>query len=266
MTATGAEVVTLSAQAWADRIRGHLVRSVENIIAAGRDLNSAKEDLGHGKFTAMVRDRLGWGMRAAEYLMAIAHHPVLSNPNHWAHLPPSYRTLGELARADEAVLLEAIADGKVTPDMPRWQASEIVKGSQPDLPVLGVLEAGPGAEFPEESGGETEVIEHHENEDDAEERGERRSLRLGDMAEPTEAELQEQRMNRAVYKFTAIIEALAWNVKNLGDVVHDEELWPLIQHDKRIEHAFNVHNMSDSAGKAVDLATIVKAAVEGRQP
>jgi hypothetical protein len=104
---------------WANRINGHLRKSVEEIIQAGLDLIGAKDDLGPGKFTAMVEKQLRVTLRTAEMLMKVASHPVLRDPNHGSHLPPSWRTLSELALLPAPLVQAKIEDGTINPEMQR---------------------------------------------------------------------------------------------------------------------------------------------------
>jgi len=103
------------------------VRTVENILAAGRELIEAKAALGHGRFEAMVTDELGMSPSTAQRFMAVAGHPLLSNAAHVRLLPPSWGTLAELSRLPEADLTAAIAAHEVRPDMERREALQLVR-------------------------------------------------------------------------------------------------------------------------------------------
>jgi hypothetical protein len=126
----GAVVTTISntdsAQVilWADRIRPHLVAAVENIIAAGRGLHTAKEDLAHGEFLDLVKS-LGLRPRTAQKFMAIARHELIANAPPGTHLPASWTTLYELSRVPDALLEQALADGQVSRDMSRKDAVQL---------------------------------------------------------------------------------------------------------------------------------------------
>ena len=124
----------LGIEEWATTIRADMLRAVEGIVAAGHHLIEAKADLGHGNFTVMVKGRLGFSLRTAERLMAIASNPVLSNPTHRVALPPSWGTLAELAKISEHRLEHAIAGRKVRPDMTRAKAEELAKKLAPPPP------------------------------------------------------------------------------------------------------------------------------------
>ena len=121
---------------WAKRIRGSWNKAVESIIETGRLLLRAKEELGHGKFGEMIDGELPFGRRTAQCLMAIASHPVLSNPQYVAYLPPSWGTLYDLTALPADRLVDLIEETEVTPDLQRHEVK-----------VLGVdhLERVPGA-------------------------------------------------------------------------------------------------------------------------
>jgi hypothetical protein len=101
-------------------------RTIEGIIEVGDLLLQAKEDLDHGLFEAMVRDRLPFGASAARRLMAIARHPVLTNRAHVHVLPASWGTLAQLARLQPERLEAAIGHGDVHPAMERRHATALL--------------------------------------------------------------------------------------------------------------------------------------------
>lgn len=55
----------------AERIRLRLERSVEDIIAIGHDLSSAKQQIGHGRFEEWIETEFSMSLRTAERFMAI---------------------------------------------------------------------------------------------------------------------------------------------------------------------------------------------------
>lgn len=127
-----AEVVSLrpsTSDEWAARIRGHLARTVESIIAAGRDLAEAKASLPHGEWLPMLA-KAGVNDSTARKMMAVAGHPVLANQErvHDLPLPPSWGTLYELTKVPEPELTAAIEAGVVRPDMPRKEAAALARG------------------------------------------------------------------------------------------------------------------------------------------
>lgn len=122
--ATG-EVMGRNAEDWARRVRAHWARSVDGIVAAGRELEAAKADLGHGNWLRMLEAHLPFSKSTAEYLMSIARNEALANSHHGGNLPASWRTLGELARIPAEQLEEAIEAGDVQPDMSRKDAKQL---------------------------------------------------------------------------------------------------------------------------------------------
>jgi len=131
---------------YAERIRNLYASSVEAIVATGRELVAAKAALAHGEFLAMVEQDLPFGRRTAHMLMVIAENPFLANGNHGSHLPASWRTLYELTRVDEPVLAEALADGRISPDMQRKHVQALlparpVKAAPPEPKAAPTTEA-----------------------------------------------------------------------------------------------------------------------------
>ena len=51
--------------------------------------------------------------------MAVANHSILSNRNHGADLPPSWRTVYELTRAPDEAITLWLTDGTIHPEMER---------------------------------------------------------------------------------------------------------------------------------------------------
>jgi hypothetical protein len=123
---TGKEVVKLDVdqqgQIWAGRIATSWQKCVEGIVETGKLLIEAKADLGHGRFEDMVLLKLPFDPRTARMLMSIAENPAIANRNHGSVLPPSWRTLYELARLSPAVIEEKIKSGKINPKMERKDA------------------------------------------------------------------------------------------------------------------------------------------------
>jgi hypothetical protein len=105
-------------------------KQVESIVETGRLLIEAKEQLRHGEFSKMIKEKLPFGERTAQRLMAIANHPVLSKPTHVSVLPPSWGTLYALTDLDvpDEALEELIAAGKINPETERADVDEIKKG------------------------------------------------------------------------------------------------------------------------------------------
>lgn len=115
-----------SVQAWVDKIRPHLTQAIESIVATGRDLIAAKEELPHGSFGPLL-DELGLSPRVAQRFMRIAEHPVIANATPESLLPAALSVLDELARLTENELTEALESGEVTPSTTRVAAKAITK-------------------------------------------------------------------------------------------------------------------------------------------
>jgi hypothetical protein len=115
------------AEQWAGKIKAQIGKSVESIIGIGRMLIEAKAQLPHGEWGRMFDDGLlPFSHRSASCLMAIADNPVLSNSHHGANLPPSWRTLYDLARLPEPVLQNAFRDGLITPALERHEVRALL--------------------------------------------------------------------------------------------------------------------------------------------
>lgn len=122
----GMSAAVSSAPTWADRIRPHLVGAVENIIAAGRELNEAKEALPHGTFGPLL-DELGLSRQMANRFMRVAANQVLSNRPPVGGLPAAVSVLDELTRLDDETLTAAIEAGEVTSSTTRDDARALVE-------------------------------------------------------------------------------------------------------------------------------------------
>lgn len=121
-----------TADYWAPRINAEWRKSVEGILNVGRQLIAAKEACEHGEFLRLfkggddvVGEPLPFTVNTAERIMAVARHPVLSKSAHVQSLPQSWGTLYELTKVPEVDLAEAIATGKITPEITRGQAAEL---------------------------------------------------------------------------------------------------------------------------------------------
>lgn len=119
----------MDADAWAGAITASWQKAVESIIQTGRLLIESKAALRHGEWGRMVCRRLPFGERTAQVLMAIAEHPVLSNPNHAAVLPACWTTLAELAQLPPPDLEALIADRRIRSDMQRKDAAALRHGA-----------------------------------------------------------------------------------------------------------------------------------------
>jgi Protein of unknown function (DUF3102) len=118
---------------WTIHITATWKQAVVGIIETGQSLIEAKEQLAkHGEWMPMFEGReLPFSLRAAEMLMTIARHRVLSNSNHASHLPSAWTTLAELARLSEEEAEAAIECGDINPEMSRKDA-QLLGRSPPD--------------------------------------------------------------------------------------------------------------------------------------
>src|SRR6516162_10305188 len=100
---------------------------VENIIARGRILIEANDELERGSYEATVKRH--FDLSYARKLRIIAAHPVISNRAHVHALPPSVFTLYELTKLPAALLRETLNDGSINAKLERkdvaaWRAEQ----------------------------------------------------------------------------------------------------------------------------------------------
>src|SRR5262249_49081142 len=100
-------------------------KDVEAIIARGRLLIEAHDELEHGSYEATVKSH--FNLSYARKLRIIAAHPVLSNRSHANALPPHPETLYQLSRLPTELLRAKLSDGSINPkterkDVARWRA------------------------------------------------------------------------------------------------------------------------------------------------
>ena len=93
----------------------HLCRAPLTFISSSR--------LPRGEFLAMVASELPFGDRTARRLMAIARHPRISNRTHASLLPPSWMTLFELTKLDDAQFQARLAGRHVIAPSPPVEAA-----------------------------------------------------------------------------------------------------------------------------------------------
>lgn len=103
------------------------VNDVENIIARGRLLSEAADELARGSYEATVKRH--FDLSYARKLRIIAAHPVLSNRAHVHALPPSVFTLYELTKLPTEVLHAKLKDGGINSkterkDVAAWRAEQ----------------------------------------------------------------------------------------------------------------------------------------------
>src|SRR6516162_2492902 len=100
---------------------------VENIIARGRILIEANDELERGSYEATAKRH--FDLSYARKLRIIAAHPVVSNRAHVHALPPSVFTLYELTKLPAEMLREKLKDGSINPkterkDVAAWRAEQ----------------------------------------------------------------------------------------------------------------------------------------------
>jgi len=106
------------------------VNDIENIIARGRLLIEANDELERGSYEATVKRH--FDLSYARKLRIIAAHPVLSNRSHANALPPRPETLYQLTKLPAAMLLQKLADGSINPKTERKDVAVWRKGEQGD--------------------------------------------------------------------------------------------------------------------------------------
>jgi N6-adenosine-specific RNA methylase IME4 len=130
MSADGTSIADVGRAFWARRIKECVGSAVEAIIATGRALIDAKASLPHGEFESMVREDLEWHPSHAVRLMKIARDERLTNPAHVQDLPTACGTLYELSKLKGCAFEEALADGRISPDMERRDAAVLRTGER----------------------------------------------------------------------------------------------------------------------------------------
>jgi len=113
--------VTAERTQWAIRISAAWQKSVDSIIETGRLLLAAKADpkMQHGEWGTMVESDLPFNRHTAHKLMQIAGDKRLTNVSQGKHLPPSWTTLYELTKLDDATFDQKLRDGSINPEMQR---------------------------------------------------------------------------------------------------------------------------------------------------
>jgi hypothetical protein len=118
---TKREEARLAAQEWAElaslaeRVRGRLHRTVEDLLAIGADLLRAKQLLGHGHFGGWLDAEFGLSRRSAEQFMAAARR-FGSRCEAVSHLPAgALLELSAPSVPDE--LVERVVAGEVPPSV-----------------------------------------------------------------------------------------------------------------------------------------------------
>lgn len=101
---------------------------IRSTIETGEQLIELKRQVGHGRWCELVNgDRIPFGERTAQKLVAIAAHPVLSNPTRASVLPAGWSMLAELSQVDADTLSEAMNSGLITPTMSRQDVRSLAR-------------------------------------------------------------------------------------------------------------------------------------------
>lgn len=121
------EAVSSARRQHIEAIRSAWHKSREKVIALGRALLRAKEELAHGEFTAMIQTDLPFGPDSAQQFMRLAKDDRLANPDTYQHLPQSPAALDRLRTLPDEDLTEAIEQGAVHPSMTVKDARHVVQ-------------------------------------------------------------------------------------------------------------------------------------------
>ena len=125
--------LAIATEGWRDRICAAWQASTAAIIETGRLLITAKAQLAHGDFLAMVENDLPFRPRSAQMLMAVAQDARLTNTKHVSLLPPSWGTLYELTKLPDDVFDAKLADGTINPEMQRKDVTVLRARAEPQV-------------------------------------------------------------------------------------------------------------------------------------
>ena len=104
---------------WVVKIDKAWQKTVDAVIATGKVLLAARDDLPYGEFMRMVRNELPFGVRTAQRLMAIGGDKRLQKATRGSHFPAAWRTLYEITRLTDEQFHRAIDTGIIKPGMRR---------------------------------------------------------------------------------------------------------------------------------------------------
>jgi hypothetical protein len=116
---------------WRNYISEPWQKAVESIVETGQRLIEARGTdeiqglVAHGDWEKIFEKNKPFSVRTARCLIAIAEHPVLSNRQYPAVLPPHWYTLYLLSTIPEHLLLQMIKDGKVHSELTQREAEEL---------------------------------------------------------------------------------------------------------------------------------------------
>jgi len=131
----GAEIIKMEPH-WRS-CRSAMRRHLQTAAETGRRLIKAKADLERdGLWLRFLKD-LPMGERQAQTFMKIARHPVLSDPQRVALLPPSWGTQSELFGVPAEAVEAGITNGDIHPAMTRKDAKAWASPHKPARPQLG---------------------------------------------------------------------------------------------------------------------------------
>jgi hypothetical protein len=126
-----AERNALSRAKWAQRITESWQGQLSSIFEVGSLLESAKAELRHGEWMAMVKSDLPFSQSWANKLMKIGKCDHLRNSEHASEfLPAHWSTLFELTKLTAEQFDHGIKTGKINPKMQRKDIAAL-RGGEP---------------------------------------------------------------------------------------------------------------------------------------
>jgi len=111
------------------------VNDIDNIIARGRLLIEANDELEPGSYEATVKRH--FDLSYARKLRIIAAHPVLSNRSHANALPPHPETLYQLTKLPTEMLRVKLSDRSINPKLERKTVASWRKRKDDEVTVDG---------------------------------------------------------------------------------------------------------------------------------
>jgi hypothetical protein len=117
-------------QRWASRITEAWQSQIAGIFEVGSLLESAKAELRHGEWIALIERDLPFNRQTANKLMKIAKDDRLRNVSPGRHLPAHWTLLYDLIGLSDAQFEAGIASGAIHPRMGRKDIREL-RGIQP---------------------------------------------------------------------------------------------------------------------------------------
>ena len=105
---------------WRIKIETAWQKTDASPIEIGTLVDKAKSELGISYNS--LQNELPFSSTVAAFLVKIAKHPILSNPEYYPKLPKSYNTLYHLAGVEGTQLLRRIEAGEIDPNYSVSQA------------------------------------------------------------------------------------------------------------------------------------------------